>query len=60
MKNIIQSKDWEIQKGNLIKKLACLTNNELLFTKDRQEEIFGPLVIKLGKSKDDIQKILNG
>jgi len=55
-----QKGNWEVQKGRLIKKFAYLTDNDLLFAQDKKKEIFEELQERLGKSKEEIQKIING
>ncbi|MDD5184729.1 MAG: general stress protein CsbD [Paludibacter sp.] len=52
--------NWEVQKGRLLKKFAYLTDNDLLFEQDKKKEIFEVLQKRLGKSKEEIQKIING
>ncbi len=52
--------NWEVQKGRLLKKIAYLTDNDLLFAQDKKKEIFDVLQKRLGKSKEEIQKIING
>ena len=57
--NITELKgDWEIQKGKLKQKFAKLTDNDLLFIDGKKEEMLGKLQIKLGKSKEELQKII--
>ena len=50
--------NWEEQKGNLKQKFAALTDNDLLFVKGKKEEMLGKLQIKLGKSKEELIKII--
>ena len=50
--------NWNEQKGKLKKKFAVLTDNDLMFEEGKKEEMFGKLQIKLGKSKEELQKIL--
>jgi uncharacterized protein YjbJ (UPF0337 family) len=50
--------NWEEQKGKLKQKFAALTDNDLLFVKGKKEEMLGKLQIKLGKSKEDLIKII--
>jgi len=50
--------NWNEQKGRLKQKLAILTDNDLMFEEGKKEEMFGRLQIKLGKSKEEIQKII--
>ncbi len=49
---------WEEQKGKLKQKFATLTDNDLLFAEGKKEEMMGKLQIKLGKSKEELHKIL--
>jgi uncharacterized protein YjbJ (UPF0337 family) len=50
---------WEEQKGKLKKKFAVLTDNDLMYKEGRKEEMMGKLLIKLGKTKEQFQKILS-
>jgi len=52
--------NWNEQKGKLKKKFATLTDNDLMFEEGKKEEMFGKLQIKLGKTKDELHKIING
>jgi uncharacterized protein YjbJ (UPF0337 family) len=49
---------WNEQKGKLKKKFAVLTDNDLMFEEGRKEEMFGKLQIILGKSKEELDKII--
>jgi uncharacterized protein YjbJ (UPF0337 family) len=49
---------WEEQKGRLKQKFATLTDNDLLFAEGKKEEMMGKLQIKLGKTKEELHKIL--
>ena len=49
---------WEEQKGKLKQKFAKLTDNDLLFIDGKKEEMMGKLQIKLGKTKEELHKIL--
>lgn len=51
--------NWEEQKGKLKQKFATLTDNDLLFADGKKEEMMGKLQIKLGKSKEELHKILS-
>lgn len=51
--------NWEEQKGKLKQKFAKLTDNDLLFAEGKKEEMMGRLQIKLGKSKEELHKILS-
>ncbi len=50
--------NWNEQKGKLKQKFAALTDNDLLFAEGKREEMMGRLQIKLGKSKDQLHKII--
>jgi uncharacterized protein YjbJ (UPF0337 family) len=50
--------NWNEQKGKLKQKFAVLTDNDLMFEEGKKEEMFGRLQIKLGKTKEEIQKII--
>jgi len=50
--------NWDEQKGKLKQKFAALTDNDLLFAEGKKEEMLGRLQIKLGKSKEELHKII--
>ena len=50
--------NWEEQKGKLKQKFAALTESDLLFVKGKKEEMLGKLQIKLGKSREELIKII--
>jgi uncharacterized protein YjbJ (UPF0337 family) len=52
--------NWNEQKGKLKKKFAILTENDLMFEEGKEEEMYGKLQIKLGKTKEEMRKIING
>ncbi|WP_338644875.1 CsbD family protein [Flavobacterium sp. KS-LB2] len=58
MNSIKLKGNWEEQKGKLKQKFAALTDNDLLFTEGKKEEMMEKLQIKLGKSKEEILKII--
>lgn len=49
---------WEEQKGKLKQKFAELTDDDLLFAEGKKDEMLGKLQIKLGKSKEELHKII--
>lgn len=51
--------NWEEQKGKLKQKFALLTDNDLLFVDGKKEEMMGRLEVKLGKSKEELQRIIS-
>jgi uncharacterized protein YjbJ (UPF0337 family) len=50
---------WNEQKGKLKQKIAVLTDNDLMYEDGKRDEILGKIQIKLGKSKEELQKILS-
>ena len=57
--NTIEIKgNWDEQKGKLKQKFAALTDNDLLITQVKKEEIIGRLQVLLGKSKEELCKII--
>jgi uncharacterized protein YjbJ (UPF0337 family) len=51
--------NWIKTKGKLKQKFALLTDNDLLLVEGRKEEILGKLQIRLGKTKEELQKIIS-
>jgi uncharacterized protein YjbJ (UPF0337 family) len=49
---------WNEQKGKLKQKFAILTDNDLMFAEGKKDEMYGRLQIKLGKSKEELHKII--
>lgn len=50
--------NWHEQKGKLKQKFGFLTDNDLLFEEGKKEEMLGKLQIKLGKTKEELHKII--
>lgn len=48
---------WNEQKGVLKQRFAELTDNDLLFAEGKKDEMIGKLQIKLGKTKEEMEKI---
>lgn len=51
--------NWNETKGKLKQKFAMLTDNDLLLIEGKHEELIGRLKIKLGKTKEEMQKVLS-
>jgi uncharacterized protein YjbJ (UPF0337 family) len=49
---------WITIKGKLKQKFAMLTDNDLIFKEDKKDEMIERLQNKLGKTKEEIQKII--
>ena len=59
MANIIELKgNWNEQKGKLKQKFAMLVDNDLLFAAGKKDEMLGKLQVKLGKTKEELYKII--
>ena len=57
--NTVELNDtWEELKGKLKQKFAKITDNDLLYIDGKKEEMMGRLQIKLGKSKEELSKII--
>jgi uncharacterized protein YjbJ (UPF0337 family) len=51
--------NWHEQKGKLKQKFAALTDDDLTFAEGKKEEMLGKLQVKLGKSKDELHKLIS-
>ena len=49
--------NWNEQKGKLKQKFANLTDDDLMFAEGKKDEMIGKLQIKLGKTKEELQKV---
>ena len=49
---------WTEQKDRLKHSFAILTENDLMFDESKKEEILGKVQAKLGKTKEEFQKII--
>jgi uncharacterized protein YjbJ (UPF0337 family) len=50
--------NWNKTKGKLKQKFAELTDNDLFFAEGMKDEMIGRLQVKLGKTKEEMQKII--
>jgi len=50
--------NWNEQKGKLKQKFAMLTDNDLMYAEGKKDEMLGKLQKKLGKTKDELDKIM--
>lgn len=50
---------WNEQMGKLKAKFATLTDDDLLFAEGKKEEMLGKLQVKLGKTKEELHKMLD-
>ncbi len=51
--------NWNEKKGKLKQEFAQLTDDDLLFAEGKKDELVGKLQQKLGKTKDEIYKIIS-
>ena len=51
--------NWNETAGKLKQQFANLTDDDLLFQKGKEEELFGKLQNKLGKTKEELRKIIS-
>jgi len=59
MKNTTELKlTWAEQKGKLKQRFAILTDNDLMLNEGNKDVMLGKIQIKLGKTKEQINKIL--
>lgn len=60
MKNLTELKgNWNELKGKLKQKFGMLTDSDLLFSEGKQDEMLGRLQTKLGRTKEEIHKIIS-
>lgn len=51
--------NWNEKKGKLKQKFAILTDDDLLLAEGKQDELLGRLQAKLGKTKEEIHKLIS-
>jgi uncharacterized protein YjbJ (UPF0337 family) len=60
MKNMTEIQGhWNEIKGKLKQKYAILSDDDLLLLEGKHDELIGRLGVKLGKSKNEMQKIIS-
>ena len=50
--------NWNELKGKLKQQFAVLTDNDLMFEEGKKDEMLGKIQIKIGKSKEELHKII--
>jgi uncharacterized protein YjbJ (UPF0337 family) len=50
---------WNEIKGKLKQKYAQLTDDDLKYTEGKEDELFGRLQAKLGKTREEVHDILD-
>lgn len=51
--------NWNETKGKLKQKFADLTDNDVLFEEGKEDEMLGKIQIKLGKTKEELHKLIS-
>lgn len=51
--------NWNEQKGKLKQQFAQLTDDDLLLVEGKKDEMLGKLQLKLGKSKEELHKLIS-
>ena len=51
--------NWNEQKGKLKQKFAMLTDDDFLFAEGKMDEMWGRLQVKLGKTKEELRKLIS-
>jgi uncharacterized protein YjbJ (UPF0337 family) len=60
MKNLTELKgNWNETKGKLKQMYASLTDDDLLLVEGKQDEMIGRIQSKLGKTKEQIHKLIS-
>lgn len=50
---------WSEVKGKLKKEYADLTDDDLLYVEGKEDELYGRIQQKVGKSKDEVKKMID-
>jgi uncharacterized protein YjbJ (UPF0337 family) len=58
MNKLSMKGNWKEIAGKLKQRYANLTDDDLLFKEGKEEELLGRLQQKLGKTKDDLRKLI--
>ncbi|MBK0369085.1 CsbD family protein [Flavobacterium agrisoli] len=51
--------NWNELKGKLKQQYADLTDDDLLYAEGKEDELYGRLQQKLGKSKEEVQQMIS-
>jgi uncharacterized protein YjbJ (UPF0337 family) len=49
---------WSIIKGRLKQKYAMLTDDDLVYVDGKEDELFGRIQKRIGKSREEVEKML--
>ena len=51
--------NWNEMKGKLKQKFGQLTDDDTMYEKGKEDELYGRLQKRLGKSREEVDRILN-
>ena len=51
--------NWNEMKGKLKQKYADLTDDDLLYAEGKEDEMYGKVQQRLGKTKEEVQQIIS-
>lgn len=51
--------NWQLKKGRLKQLFADLSDKDLLYIDGRKDEMLGRLQVKLGKTKEELHRIIS-
>jgi hypothetical protein len=60
MDKIVTNEEWYKKKAKLKHKFATLMDSDLIFDEGKKEEMLQKLMIKLGKTREELLKIIAG
>ena len=52
--------NWNVTKGKLKQQYASLTDDDVLLVEGKHNELLGRLQAKLGKTKEELHKLISG
>jgi uncharacterized protein YjbJ (UPF0337 family) len=58
MNTLSMKGNWKEVSGKLKQQYANLTDDDLLYKEGKEEELLGRLEKKLGKTKEDVRKLI--
>jgi uncharacterized protein YjbJ (UPF0337 family) len=58
MNTVSMKGNWKEISGKLKQRYANLTDDDVLFTEGKEEELLGRLQKKVGKSKEELRKVI--
>lgn len=59
MTNLELKGNWNETKGKLKQKFAILTDSDVLMVEGKQDELLGRLQLRLGKTKEELLKVIS-